>query len=63
MTDVRIINAEALVVGADEVLIVKVPETADQWLMDAFIDALGKTGLGDQYLVVAGEVEFAKVKR
>ncbi len=69
---VTIVNTEALVVGPDEVLIVKMsgeiyidPEDPDHVpLPDMLANELARLGLADRSLVISGaDVEFAKVKR
>ncbi len=69
MTDVRIINAEALVVGPDEILIVKLDEpfvgeeTGESETVNAFLAELERLGLSDRSVVIAGDVELAKVQK
>ncbi len=67
---VELIQAESLVVGPDEVLIISVPEMS--LLVDAsgaypFVDELmhelEEIGLADRALVIAGDIKMAKVKR
>ena len=58
------INAEGLVVGPDEILIIHLP--ADIGLDHEGLDVLMKdfrTVLGDRFLIYVGEAEFTKVQR
>ena len=65
MTDVRIVNAEALVVGPDETLVVRLPEDLRE--NDSFAIELGeifdRVGLHDRVVFAFGDIQFAKVKR
>ncbi len=66
---VEIVNAEVLVVGPDEILIVKIDEpfvdeeTGESDTVNAFLAELERLGLSDRSVVIAGDVELAKVQR
>ncbi len=65
---VEIVNAEVLVVGPDEILLIKI---ADPFVdtdgrmpeVDSFLAELERLGLSDRSVVIAGDVELAKVQR
>lgn len=65
VTEVRIVDAEAIKVGPDEVLILRVKGTGfDQEFMGSLSDALEDIGLQGRALVIGNDdVEFAVVKR
>lgn len=58
-----ITNAEALVVGPDEVLIIRLPENSQDEGIELLLEHLKSIGLEHRSLVFSGEVEFAKVQR
>jgi len=64
-TQINIVNAEALKVGPDEVLIMRIPDMGEdtEFLVDGFLSELTALGLEERALVVVGDVEFAVVKR
>jgi len=65
MTDVRIIDAEVLRVGPDEVLVVKLPgeivEEHGAAAVNDLAEAFNQLGLKGRAIVVAGDIEFAVV--
>lgn len=52
---------EALRIGPEERLLIRIPEAAivDDRMLDDFQDALAEIGIGDRVLVVVGDAEFA----
>lgn len=63
---VELIHAEVLTVGPDESLIIKVGKgmLANEREVKFLHDAIEAAGISrDRYLLVEGEIEFAKVKR
>lgn len=67
MPDPAIIRElEALRVGPDEVLVVRVPDNPDreaQAVFDDLSEMLVHVGLGDRSLIFVGDVEFGVAKR
>jgi hypothetical protein len=63
--DINIVNAEALVVGPDEVLVIKLGDVSiadEDWpdMMGKELQAL----FGDRYLIIQGDdIELAKVQK
>lgn len=53
---------EALVVGPDEVLVVRIPEGTFDTTFKELQSALDGVGLQNRYIVFCGKVEFTKVK-
>ena len=63
MTEVKIeiVNAEALVVGPNEMLVLKFPDDSETLAyMPDVMEALRQAGLADRSLVFVGEVEFSE---
>ena len=66
MTEIRIANAEALIVGPDEVLVLKLAQTneEEEAEMTEFLqETFDSLGIGNRVMVFFGEVELAKVAR
>lgn len=63
MADLNVINAEALRVGPDEVLIIRLNSDADEEVAKDLLDYLREVGLEKRSLVFTGDVEFAIVQR
>jgi len=64
-TQINVVDAEALKVGPDEVLIVRIADMGDetQSLVEGFLSELTALGLEDRALVVVGDAEFAVVEK
>lgn len=66
--DVNIVNAEALRIGPDEVLIIKIGETSvpddHEALLDDLNELLTHVGLKDRSFILMGDdIEFAVAKQ
>lgn len=62
MTDevtVRLVEAEALRVGPDEVLVVRLPQDTDPHVVQGLADALSLVGLGSRVLVIGLDAQLA----
>jgi hypothetical protein len=57
-------EAEALIVGPDEKLIIHFPETTEYTdeMVEDLNQILIKMGLGERTLILIGDVEFAKLR-
>ena len=64
-TRINVVNAEALKVGPDEVLIVRITDQGEytESLVEGFLDELTALGLEERALVVVGDAELAVVKK
>ena len=64
-TQINVVNAQALRVGPDEVLVLGVPDMGDDHdkIVEEAIDYLTKIGLKDRFVIVAGDVEMAVVRK
>lgn len=63
-TEIRIVNAEALVVSPDEVLLLKLPaEDESDEMLDFLQETFDSLGIGKRVMTVFGDVEIAKVAR
>ena len=64
-TQIHVVNAEALKVGPDEVLIVRITDQGEytESLVEGFLDELTALGLEERALVVVGDAELAVVKK
>ena len=62
---VRIVNAEALMVGADEVLVLRFPEGEDDSpeMIEFMQETFDSLGIGNRVAVFFGDVEMTKVAR
>lgn len=60
---IKIVNAEALIVGPDEVLIIRLPEQDDPAFLADAMEALGRAGLDGRCVVITGDAELTKVER
>jgi len=63
-TQINVVNAEALKVGPDEVLILRFRDDAlvSDDLIGQFLDELDRIGIGDRALIVQGDIEWAVVE-
>lgn len=57
-------EAEALIVGPDEKLILHLPESTpyEDAMIEELHESLASIGLAERSLILVGEVEFAKVR-
>jgi hypothetical protein len=60
--DSLIKQMEVLIVGPDETLLIKLGEDSPDELIEDLTEVLRKMGLGKRSLIIAGDVEFAKVQ-
>lgn len=62
--EIRIVDAEALIVGKDEVLVLRLPDDNDsEEMMEFFQETFDSLGIGNRVMVLFGEVEMGKVAR
>lgn len=59
---IKVVLAEALVVGPNDLLAVKCAEDTPQGMIAAFNTAMKERGWENRVLLIAGDVEFAKVE-
>ena len=64
-TQINVVNAEALKIGPDEVLILRMDDMGDdpQAIVDDLLAHLTALGIEDRTLIIQGDVEMALVKR
>lgn len=61
--EVSITEVEAIHIGPDEALIMRLPEDTMPEQLDYLLDAMIDLGLAGRVLVYVGEAEFAVVKK
>lgn len=59
----RIEVADAIVVGPEDYLVIRVQESLPRSVIEGFTETLREMGLGERVLIVAGDVEMAKVAK
>ena len=63
---IKIVNAEALVIGPEDRLLIRIPETLPEGLSEAITGELLEhfklTGLAERVLILQGEFELTKVE-
>ena len=63
-TEIRIVDAAALVVAADETLVLRFPDDQDSEEMIEFLqETFDALGIGNRVMVFFGDVEMTKVAR
>lgn len=62
MTEFRIVNAEALVVGPEDRLLLRIPEDIPETAIEDLWEAIGSIGIKERCLIVHGMLEFTKVE-
>lgn len=59
MSDVHVVVGEAVVVGPEDRLLIKLPVDSDLDILQSLLDHLVEIGLKDRALVMCGDMEFA----
>lgn len=62
-TEVRVVLADAVVVGPEDRLVVRVAEDWTQEVVEELLMSFKDIGIDDRVLILWGDVEFAKVAK